>query len=98
MLESEGDQNLAETSLGLYIGSFCLFGDFFFKIIFISLTERAHKQREHQREREKEKEAPPMSNKPNMGLDPRTLRSSPEPKADASPMEPPWCPRVGILN
>lgn len=38
-----------------------------------------------------------MSNKPNMGLDPRTLRSSPEPKADASPTEPPWCPR-GILE
>ena len=28
-----------------------------------------------------------------MGLDPRTPRSCPEPKADASPTEPPRCPQ-----
>ena len=75
MLESEGDQNLAETSLGLYIGIFCLFGDFFFKDYIYFFDRESTQAGEHQREREKEKEAPPMSRKPNMGLDPRTLRS-----------------------
>ena len=31
----------------------------------------------------------PLSREPNVGLDPRTLGSQPEPKADASPTKPP---------
>lgn len=58
MLESEGDQNLAETSLGLYIGIFCLFGDFFFKDYIYFFDRESTQAGEHQREREKEKEAP----------------------------------------
>ena len=35
-----------------------------------------------QREREKDKQTLPLSRDPNMELNPRTLRSYPEPKAD----------------
>ena len=34
-----------------------------------------------------------MNREPNVGLDPRTPRSWPEPKADALPTEPPRCPK-----
>ena len=33
-----------------------------------------------------------LSREPDMGLDPRTLRSQPEPKADSQPTEPPRGP------
>ena len=35
---------------------------------------------------------PPLGRKPDKGLDPRTLRSCPEPKADALLTEPPGRP------
>ena len=47
---------------------------FFFKILFIYLTERDHKQAERQAEREEEAGSP-LSREPDAGLDPRTLRS-----------------------
>ena len=34
----------------------------------------------------------PLSREPVAGLDPRTLGSGPELKADAQPIEPPRCP------
>ena len=43
-------------------------------------------------ERQREKQTSPLSREPNVGLDPRSLGSGPEPKADASPTEPPRCP------
>ena len=50
------------------------------KIVFIYLREREHEQR---REAEGEGEAgSPLSREPDRGLQPRTLRSWPEPKAD----------------
>ena len=36
----------------------------------------------------------PLSREPDMGFNPRTLRSQPEPKADAKWTEPPKCPSV----
>ena len=46
-----------------------------------------------EREREKESEADSMlSVKPNMGLDPMSLRSWPEPKAGAKPLRHPEIP------
>ena len=46
-------------------------------------------------ERDEEGEAgSPLSREPNVGLDPRTLGSWPEPKADTSPTEPPRCPTI----
>ena len=49
--------------------------------------------RERQRHRQSKKQAP--CRKPNVGLDPRTAGSRPEPKADAQPLShpgvPPFC-------
>ena len=42
---------------------------------------------EKQRQRQREKQAP--SGEPNVGLDPRTLGSQPEPNTDASPLSHP---------
>lgn len=51
------------------------------------------------REREAEGEAgSPKSREPDAALDPRTLRSQPELKADAQPTEPPRCPKNKLLN
>ena len=47
-------------------------------------------QRERQRHRQREKQAPCRD--PNAGLDPRTLGSRPEPKADAHPLSHPDAP------
>ena len=43
-------------------------------------------------ERQREPQTPLLSREPGIGLDPRTLRSPREPKADVSPTEPPKCP------
>ena len=51
---------------------------FFLKILFI-YSQETH--RERQRHRKREKQAP--QEEPDVGLDPRTLESHPEPKADA---------------
>ena len=53
-------------------------------------------QRERQRHRQREKQAP--CGEPNMGLDPRTLGSRPEPKADAKPLSHPGAPVYIFLN
>ena len=50
-----------------------------------------HKQVERQAEAEGEADSP-QSREPDVGLDPRTLGSGPELKADASPAEPSRCP------
>ena len=57
----------------------------FFKY-FIYLFERERK-RGRQRHRQREKQTPCWV--PDEGLDPRTPRSQPEPKADAKPLSPP---------
>ena len=51
---------------------------FVFKILFIYSWET---QRERERQRQREKHSP--CREPNAGLNPRTLGSCPEPKADA---------------
>ena len=48
------------------------------------------RDRERQRPRQKEKQAP--CREPNVGLDPGTLGSCPEPKADAQPLSHPGIP------
>ena len=48
-------------------------------------------QTERQRYRQREKQAP--YGDPHVGLDPRTPRSRPEPKADAQPLRHPGVPR-----
>ena len=63
---------------------------FFKKILFIYLTERKCERAQEGGAAEAEGETDcPLSRKPNTGLDPRTLRTWPEPKADAQPTEPP---------
>ena len=52
-------------------------------------------QRERQRHRQGEKQAP--CGEPDVGLDPWTPASSPEPKADAQPLSPTGAP-YHILN
>ena len=73
------------------------FGFFFFKILFIYLSERerAHKQGERQAEGEA---GSLPSKEPNEGLDPRTLGSRPKPKADAQLTEPPRCPSILLFK
>ena len=64
---------------------------FFFKILFIHETQReaeTHRQRENQAPRRE----------PNMGLNPRTLGSQPELKADAQPLSHAGAPITGSLE
>ena len=53
---------------------------FFKKRFYLFDREREHKQEKQQAEGEADF---PLSREPTEGLDPRTLRSQPEPKADA---------------
>ena len=53
---------------------------FFFTYLFEMEEEREHKQGEKQAEGEA---GSPLSREPDAGLDPRTVGSHPEPKADA---------------
>ena len=53
-------------------------------------------QRERQRHRQREKQAP--CTKPDVGLDPETLGSRPEPKADAQLLSHPGVPWKSISN
>ena len=46
--------------------------------------------RETEKQRQREKQAP--CREPDVGLDPSTLGSHPEPKADAQPLSPPGAP------
>ena len=67
------------------------------------MTERERKREstreERQAERETEKQAGSLlSREPNVRLEPRALRSSPEPKADAELTEPPRHPKPLPFN
>ena len=73
----------------LELGTPLTFILFFFRILFIYLTE--HKQAEWQVEGEGEAGSP-ISREPDKGLDPRTLGSRPEPKVDAQLMSHPGAP------
>ena len=55
------------------------------------VTEREReRERERQRHRQREKQAP--CGEPDEELNPRTLESGPEPKADAQPLSHPGAP------
>ena len=54
------------------------------------------RERERQRHRQREKQAP--CREPDVGLDPRTLGSRPEPKADAQPLGHPDVPLADFLK
>ena len=65
---------------------------FFFKIFKKFIHERhREREREKQRHRQREKQAP--CKEPDVGLDPRTSGSLPEPKADAQLLSHPGVPR-----
>ena len=53
-------------------------------------------RREKQRDRQREKQAP--CREPGVGLDPGTLASYPEPKADAQPLSYPGVPGLEIFK
>ena len=61
------------------------------KILFIH-----ERQRERQRRRQREKQAP--RREPDVGLDPGTLGSGPEPKADFQLLSHPGVPQVNVSN
>ena len=67
----------------------CVFCGLFFKILFTHLREGGTAE---QRGGIEGKTDSPLNREPNTGLDPRTLRSQPDLKADALPTEPPSCP------
>ena len=52
--------------------------------------------RDRQRHRQREKQSP--SRKPDVGLDPRTPGSPPEPNADAQPLSHSGTPRILKFN
>ena len=56
-------------------------------------TER---ERGRERHRQREKQAP--CREPDVGLDPRTVGSRPEPKADAQLLSHPGVPEINILT
>ena len=66
-------------------------GDFFFFLRFYLFTHERH--RERQRHGQKDKQAP--CREPNVGLDPRTPGSEPEPRADVHPLSHPGIPKLG---
>ena len=51
-------------------------------------------QRERQRHRQREKQAP--GKEPDVGLDPETVGSRPEPGAGAQPLSHPGIPKTGF--
>ena len=53
-------------------------------------------ERERERHRQREKQA--LSMEPDVGLDPRTLGSRPEPKADAQPLSHSGIPVMAVLT
>ena len=62
-----------------------------FKRFYLFIQERQRqRERERQRHRQREKQAP--YKEPNAGLDPRTLGSRPEPKADSQQLSHPGVP------
>ena len=68
----------------LFLVIFCFCFLFFRDFIYLFM-------RDTQRHRQRKKQAP--RGKPDGGLNPRTLESRSEPKADAQPTEPPRCPK-----
>ena len=77
------------SSKNTFFLSLCLF----FKIVSIYSLET---QREKQRHRQREKQAP--CREPDMGLDPKTPGSRPEPKADAQPLSHPGVPDLSFIT
>ena len=63
----------------------------FLFILKILLVYSQETQRETQRHRQRDKQAP--YEEPDVGLDPKTPGSQPEPKADAQPLSHPGAPR-----
>ena len=69
------------------------FTSYYFLKILLFIHQR---HRERQRQRQREKQAP--CREPDVGLDPRTSGSWPEPKADAQPLSHPGLPHKLFLN
>ena len=77
-------------SFYITFGVFCLF------LRFYSFIHEKHTRRDRQRDRQREKQA--SCRKPNVGLDPRTLGSHPESKADTQPLSHPGAPHHPLPN
>ena len=71
-----------------YLHFFFFFNLFFFN--FHPFIHERHRERERQRHRQREREG--LCEEPDVGLDPRTLGSHPEPKSDAQPLSHPSVP------
>ena len=79
--------------LRLFTVSFFMGLFFSFKYFYLFMRERERGRRRH---RQREKQAP--CGEPHVGLDPRTLASRPELKADAQPLSHPAAPQVSHLH
>ena len=76
-----------------------LFCHYFKYFVYLTYRKRMHKQGEQEAEGEGQGEAgSPLSREPDAGLNPRTLGSWPEPKANAELIEPPRCPHFCHFN
>ena len=65
---------------------------FFFFLRFYLFIQERQRERGRQRHRQREKQAP--CREPDVGLDPGTMGSRPEPKADAQPLSHPGVPTL----
>ena len=66
-----------------------------FFLRFYLFIHESHRERERPRHRQREKQAP--RGESDVGLDPGTLESGPEPKADAQPLSHPGVPKYKVL-
>ena len=63
------------------------------RYIFLRFCLFIHERHRERRRRPRQREKQPPCREPDMGLDPRTPGSQPEPKADAQPLSHPGAPR-----
>ena len=66
----------------------------FFFLRFYLFIHETHRERGRHRQRQREKQAP--YREPDVGLDPRSPGSCPEPKAEAQPLSHPGVPKRGF--
>ena len=76
-----------------HLFNFIIFFNLFFKIIYLFINERhTHRERERERQRHRQREKQASCRELDVGLDPGTVGSRPEPKAGAQLLSHPGVP------
>ena len=70
---------------------------FFFNFYLFMIVTHREREREREAETQAEGEAGSMHREPDVGFDPRSPGSRPEPKADAQPLSHPGVPVCGFF-